>query len=531
MTGENHHRLLVVIALKTGSAIQESQLVLDMLHVIRDSNECKFFQIEVQPFEQKDTRKLIADMLEIKPGDEKLKEPLDSLASYLLEQTTNVAILADLIEELVRHGLIQRHLNNKSVSKHVDESYDALSYWTWDIDAIKSSRMATDPAQLSIKRFDKLPEETKQVLGLGGIIGTQFDLYTLANAAQLTVEECAVFLRSAYDAGIVSCVGLGVRYLSQLQHCEQGKMLEYDDMARRTQITILSKRVQKCAIEALQADIIAATHHRLGQFYLKSLTNSSAYQHHDIFKIVGHFASAAGGAPREDKEQLPLYLRAAELAAIISCEQASIHFYRMALHLIEEPKEGHWHTQYTTVLYIHQQLAKLQYACGHTVEANALAEQIRQRGTNIADQFSVMSVQVNALLAVMEFDEALLAVSAYLKLLHCNVPVDIHGLEEQQLKLVASFDFDGCIAAINENWVRDDKPPVNQTENAMLLNTLSYLLAIGRASGGVAVELWSSFKILDKLKELDRYHPSIRDALLVLASWYNTKLYDWIFWY
>ncbi len=142
-------------------------------------------------------------------------------------------------------------------SKLITFNFDTGS-WQWEIDQIRSLSLTEDVVEFMAAQLQKLPEPTQDVLKLAACIGNQFDLKTLAIVYGKPQVETVAALWDALQAGLV--------------------------LPGKAVYKFLHDRVQQAAYSLIPENQKAATHLKIGQLLLNSI--SAAEREEKILRLL-----------------------------------------------------------------------------------------------------------------------------------------------------------------------------------------------------------------------------------------------------
>ena len=520
MAGHEHHRLLFILAFRS-EALGADHSVSKMLQIVRDSQESKLVEIRLAPFDEMETRKMIADMLELHVDEGKEDRELDELSEYLTDEINgNVGVLEDCIEELVQHGLIRRQLRTTIQTKNMDENFDSLCCWTWSMSAIEESGIAKRAHRIMRKRFEQLPEDTQKLIAFGAIIGKHFDLYTISKIFGKSVMDCAAALLPACSLGLLQAKGSGVRYLTQVKHsgvASQEKLSEYEDIAKRTVVLLVSDAVQKLALNLLGPQQEARLHFSLGKYYQANGSPAGTFETVNHYFMSKALVLEEAGSSKDELPRVQIFLQAAELAQSISAIDASIDYYQMVLDLLymEMQEEETWSRHYDLVLHVHQSVAITLLITGRLKEAAPHISLVKKNAKTWSEKLSLQSYHMGTLLAAFNFQEAHEAILGDFKLLGMQAPLDEAECNSLASEQVQAFTVEGIFTEIQDKWLNETRPTVVDGAADLSLETTGHLLMYAKSSGNAPLVAWAASTLLSRIFQLGQFHPRLFESFLI----------------
>lgn len=110
------------------------------------------------------------------------KEDVGILSEVLFRKTGgNPLFLGQLLAYTYEEGLIFFQQHN----------------WKWDIEAIDALRLGEDVLEFLIKKLDRLPKATQEILKIAACIGNRFDIHVVSKVCCQTAEESVSYLMPA----------------------------------------------------------------------------------------------------------------------------------------------------------------------------------------------------------------------------------------------------------------------------------------------------------------------------------------------
>ena len=127
--------------------------------------------------------------------------------------------------------------------------------WRWDLAAVDRLDLGDDVAELLASALRRLSEATQRLLTVGALLGSSFDLATLAQVQQTPVEEVAADLQPALQAGL---------------------LVPLDSLL--PMVRFRHDRIQEAAQAGHTGEARQALHLRVGQALLPTLTSAEEAQ-------------------------------------------------------------------------------------------------------------------------------------------------------------------------------------------------------------------------------------------------------------
>ncbi len=238
--------------------------------------------------------------------------------------------------------------------------------FTYDLEAARDAPPALSVVDFMATRIALLPEDVREVLELGAMIGYKFDFKTLATIHAKGEAETSEALSRALDLGLVLPEGGGYRFLHD--------------------------RVQQAAYSLVDEATRPRIHLRIGRL-LAGDTDPNALG--DLsFDIARHLGLGAGPItdPSERARAAAIGLVAGQRARAASAYEAALGYFRKAMELLPE---NAWDHHYETTFALYKERAETEVLTGHFAEASALYPEAKERARDALHQVAILSVEAS----------------------------------------------------------------------------------------------------------------------------------------
>lgn len=346
-------------------------------------------QIDLAPLDADTVQQIVADTCCAEP------QAIAPLASYVMQITEgNPFFLTEFLKSLYTEGLL---------------NYDASSgNWQWDLSQIRDTGLPEDVVELMADKIQKLEPNTQRVLRLAACLGNQFDVPTLAIAADLPQSAVAADLWQSVQEGLVMPLGGGYPFASLEQNGQELSSAEewQSDPSRNRDLTFrfLHDRVQQAAYSLIPETERETIHYRIGR---SLLTHSSAEQQEDrLFDIVNHLNTGAGliAHPVERHELARLNLQAGTKAKESNAYDTALRYLRAGADLLDQHS---WLNQYELTLALYEEAVEAAYLKGDFDLVDQLSETILSNARSDLDTVKAYQTQISAYSAQNNMDAAL----------------------------------------------------------------------------------------------------------------------------
>jgi predicted ATPase/signal transduction histidine kinase/tRNA A-37 threonylcarbamoyl transferase component Bud32 len=406
--------------------------------------------LTLAPLGRGDMNQLIADSLNC-PGD--LARPLTEL---VYQRTSgNPFYTAQFLHALHAERLIRFHA--------------ASGQWQPDLARVRRFALQEDAVTFVGQQLQKLPAQTRELLALAACIGNQFDLATLALAADQALAETNARLWPALQDGLI--IPTSERHLFfQLEDHVAGAGDEPGQHGQGPAYRFQHDQVQQAAYVLLAEPQRQARHLQIGQRLLAH--TPEAEQAGRLFEIVNQInrGSALLTEPGERLELAQLNLLAGRRARATTAYGATGEYLTAGCALL--PADS-WQQHYELSLQLHEGAVEVAYLSGDTAAMEQLAAVVLREARSLLDQVKVHEVLILALIAQNKLADAIQAGLQVLAQLGVHIPSEpsqadvFAGLQEIQ----ASCAQIGVAALI-------DLPPMTDPQQLAAMRILTAILPV-----------------------------------------------------
>ncbi|UKO95779.1 trifunctional serine/threonine-protein kinase/ATP-binding protein/sensor histidine kinase [Nostoc sp. UHCC 0870] len=332
LMGELHTGYLLLIGAYRDNEVSPVHPLISTLADIKKTGAI-MNSITLQPLSQLKVNQLVSDTLGC---EEKLAFPLSQLVSQKTQGNPFFAI--QFLKALHQDGLI---------IFNVEECC-----WQCDIAKINQQALTDDVVKFMVFQLLRLPESTQQVLKLAACIGNQFDLNTLAIAAQQSPMETAACLWNGLHEGLILPQSEVYKFYVGTEH------IPTQDTSHHIVYKFLHDRVQQAAYLLIPDDQKQLTHYKIGTLLL--CNSSDAEREERLFEIVTHLNAARTliTQPSELEELTQLNLIAGRKAKSATAYAAAVEYFATGIALL--PHDA-WESHYNLTLSLHIEVTEATY--------------------------------------------------------------------------------------------------------------------------------------------------------------------------
>jgi predicted ATPase/signal transduction histidine kinase/FixJ family two-component response regulator len=243
--------------------------------------------------------------------------------------------------------------------------------WQWDINHIAAQDITDNVVDLMVRKLQKLPVKTQQVLLLAACIGNHFDLKTLATVYENSIKQTYQDLLPALQAGLVlSLSGLEAVAGADPETSIQFVIVNYK---------FLHDRVQQAAYTLIDEAQKQAVHLQIGRLLLSQLVVVPEQLTERLFEVVDHLNVGLALVTRftEQIELIQLNLTAAQKAKKSLAYSAAQQYLLAAFRLLTEKQleEQLWQQYYDLALQLYRERAEVEYLNNQFEQSEAIIHQ------------------------------------------------------------------------------------------------------------------------------------------------------------
>lgn len=270
--------------------------------------------------------------------------------------------------------------------------------WTWDLREVKGLGITDNLADLMVRRLERLPVATLEVLRLAACLGSDFDLELLAEAGSSPLARPLARCDLAADTEVWSLLSPAIheRLVGPLDTgWPSGAAGLVSDGHRHTascSYRFLHDRVQQAAYESIPENLRPSLHLHLGRILLAKASPETRGE--KIFDIVDQLNRGLGLVLEESERVLfaALNLEAGKRARRTTAYKEGLAYLRCGIDLL--PKDA-WTKHYRLSFALHLSYAECAYLAGHFHEAEGFSNAFRPRirtATEMAELYAIRIV-------------------------------------------------------------------------------------------------------------------------------------------
>ena len=390
----SERQTLFFIGAYRDSAISERHPVRKFIEALVTRN-ARLLHVELAPLSLAEVTHLLADTLRDH------KEDLFPLAKIVREKTGGNPLA---IKEFLRLIYVEELL-----------TFDvAKGRWEWNPEQIQGMAMTENVVEFMVSKLQKLPAATQRALFCAACIGSQFDLHTLSAALEQPEAQTVSELDVAIHDGFVTPADESYQYMKFFN------AVELREFASHVSYNFAHNRFQEAVLQL-------ATPQDRGRFHLKIGRHLLHCDHHQpaedeaFAKIVNHVNRGLDFIETEDEkiEAVQLNLLAIKHAKVAGDYDTALRYVAQGVSLLGGQR---WEAQHQLAFEVAQEEAELECLSGHFDRSETLCRQILQQAYTPLETTAIYRLLITQYTLQTEYQHALEAGSAALRLLELPLP-------------------------------------------------------------------------------------------------------------
>jgi diguanylate cyclase (GGDEF)-like protein len=325
-----------------------------------------------------DINRFIADTLNWLPA---LAAPL----AELVERKTqgNPFFINQFLQELHQNGCLRFNTQE----------------WNWQWDLSQSFSLSNDVVESIAVRLQKLPVATQEILKLAACIGSQFDLTTLAIAAETSPPDTAANLWSVLQEGLILPTSETYKFFPSGSTTAQISTL---DLAISYQF--LHDLVQQAAYSLIPPSAKPSFHLKIGQLLLSY--TAAAKLEENIFPIVNQLNYGIELITRAPAraQLVQLNLIAGKKAKATTAYVSAVAYFTIGIKLLPA---NSWQTDYRLTLELYEEAIEAAYLSGNFQQMQCWQDILLSQAATLLDRIKTYEIQIAARVAQNQLRSAI----------------------------------------------------------------------------------------------------------------------------
>ena len=354
MSDNNNSHLLFIGAYRDNEMNASHPVTLMKQNLI--NNDHPISTIKLLPLSETDVNQMIAETMRC--NAEKSK-PLSALC---IEKTNgNPFFLNQFLQTLNQESLVV--FNPKT------------SEWEWGLEKIKQTQITDNIVHFLIKKLNRLPENTQNVLKIAAVTGARFSLRLLSKYHGLSEKQTMNYLHPALHQQLIVPVDSRVLFTAS------------DSILGGAYYQFSHDRIQQAASALNETDQITHIHFKLGRM-LQSISQNERENH--IFEIVTHLNEARHliTDKQQQIELCRLNIAAGKKAKLSIAYDLAIQYLHIAQDLMGD---SGWRLHYQLAFELFRELSEVTYLNGDYDTSQTVIDTILSHVTNDLDRCEILN--------------------------------------------------------------------------------------------------------------------------------------------
>ena len=315
--------------------------------------------LKLENLSQNDVHQLMTEILVCDPSE-------SNLISQLVHEKVegNPFFLKQMIGSLYEEGLIV---------------FDYIARrWQWDLAKIREKNITENVAELLVGKFNKLFENTQNILKLASCLGNRFEFEKLHILAAKTKPKTRRHLQHALSEGFVIQSDGGYQFAHDL--------------------------IQQAVYSMIPESDRYVVHLRIGRMLVQNLNKQEIEK--DIFNIVNHYNLGFEriDSQKEKTKLAELNLKAGKKAKAEMAYELAADYLSMGIELLGEDR---WESEYDISFQLYKEAAEAEYLNGNFEKAIKITEIGIKKAITVLEQFKFYEIRIQIYNANNKLQEAL----------------------------------------------------------------------------------------------------------------------------
>lgn len=237
--------------------------------------------------------------------------------------------------------------------------------WKWDLGRIRDTDITDNVATLMVRKIEKLPRESRELLSQAACIGSSFETGILAAIAKTSVRETLDGLRRAVEEGLIRPLDGN----HQLMTAPEADL----PAGRESRFEFLHDRIRNAAQSFFPRKERRAIHLNIGRLKLQRARGLTLEE--EVFEIVDHLNEGFVHITDEQERlrMVELNLMAGRRAKRTAAYQAAIWYLSMGIGMLPREK---WRLHLDLTLDLYVEAVEAEYLCANFERADLLSAEV-----------------------------------------------------------------------------------------------------------------------------------------------------------
>jgi len=254
--------------------------------------------------------------------------------------------------------------------------------WKWNLQEIQSKNITINVIKLMTIKFEKLSEDTKNVLKIASCIGNYFDLSVLSQIYRKNKEE----IESQIEIAII-----------------ENLIVPLKSSGIATSFKFAHDRIRQAVYTTVSDEQKNTYHLQIARALLEFLKDEELEQ--QLFEVVNQYNYGVKiiSDPKEKKLLAELNFRASQKAKSTSAYLPAYNYLQNASNLLDEKS---WEVDYDFTLKIHDDLTQLSYLTDNYEKIEFNISQIKEHAKNIYDTLNSNMILISWYSSKAKYEKA-----------------------------------------------------------------------------------------------------------------------------
>ncbi len=250
--------------------------------------------------------------------------------------------------------------------------------WQWDVEQIRRKRVTDNVIDLMVTNISNVRKAVKEVLTICACIGHRFDLETVSNVLDRSVEETLQILAEAEREGFIDCI--------------DGCYSFHHD------------RILEVAYGLISEERKPGLHYRIGRVLLQRLATEKVAD--AVFQIVGqlNLGMSLMSDQQERDELAGLNLQAGRNAKAAAAYEAALRYFSIGISLLGP---AGWQRTYRQTLSLFEEAAEAAYLSTAYEKMERFTSETIRQARCLEDTITVHEVSIRSAMARNRLKEAI----------------------------------------------------------------------------------------------------------------------------
>ncbi len=345
--------------------------------------------VHLEPLTDADVRQLIAETLKL--DDKSVAE----LSGLCLDKTQgNPFFLNQFLMLLHEEGIISFDAGNRR--------------WRYDIESVGRLRITDNVVDFMVKKIERLPKKTLQMLKNAACIGNQFDLNILSRVNSMPAADTEDELWISLKEGLI------------IPHENRTMTDETGRETHRVSYMFSHDRIHQAVYSLMDLTEQQRLHLQIGRVMLAAKQTDSTVR--NLFEIVNHLnAGKELIADDREKERLAELNHEAGIRAKSSAAyESAFYFFNSGINMLHPQS---WKDRYLLTLNLYTEATEAAYLNMDLIHLERYSEIVLKKAVSTIDRVKIYEVKTRSYIAQNRLMDAVRTSLYALKLLGIKLPI------------------------------------------------------------------------------------------------------------